>query len=899
MNPNLRALLSAGLLVAASVCGAPLGLYVAPDGNDAWTGRRATADAARTDGPFATLQRARDEIRKLRKAAGLPGGGVVVELQQGTYELEQTFELVKQDAGTADAPIEYRAQPGETVRVLGGRSVTRFSPVIDPAVLAILDPAARGKVQCADLKAQGITDYGKPSGGGMELFFRAEPMLLARWPNEGFTRIVQMVGEAEKRGRHMTHKMGKWVYEGERPARWVAEQDPWVHGYWYHDWSDQRHKIKTIDTTARTIEVAPPYHNYGYRKGKWYYGYNLLCEIDQPGEWYVDRQAGVLYFWPPKAPQDGNAVVSVIGTAIRLQDVSQVTIRGLLIEAARGTGISVSGGNQNRVVGCTIRNVGGWGVTVSGGSGHGVLGCDITATGKGGILLRGGDRKTLTPARHFAENNHIHHYARINRVYQPGITLQGVGSRASHNLIHDAPHMGMGFGGNDHVIEFNEIHSVCYESNDAGAIYTGRNWTMRGNVIRNNYLHHINGFEGRGCVGVYLDDGFSSAEITGNVFYKVTRAAMIGGGRDTTIANNIFIDCVPAVHVDARGIGWANQYIVPGGGWHMQKKLADMPYQQAPWTKYPHLATILADEPYLPKHNLVARNIFIGGTWDGIRPKAKPHVTVKGNFHEETAAGFVDAANGDFRLRGDSPVLAQGFQQIPFAKIGLFAHADRASWPVSHSVRPMATPPPPPKRGPAPTYKVVRRQTAIQIDGTLTGNEWFGLAPKAGFLVEQGIRGTKQKPSSQAWASHDGKDLHVAIRNRVTPSKRLRTKPVWGENDAVELAFRNPAVKGASILLLRGYPAGQFACSTEAGAPFEVTQDVERAVSYSARVVAAGEWTAEWKIPLRALGIDPAKHQRILFNLSARKTAGLQWLMWRGTGGHTWDVDKAGVLELQ
>ncbi|MBT7162462.1 MAG: hypothetical protein HN904_06755, partial [Victivallales bacterium] len=178
-------------------------------------------------------------------------------------------------------------------------------------------------------------------------------------------------------------------------------------------------------------------------------------------------------------------------------------------------------------------------------------------------------------------------------------------------------------------------------------------------------------------------------------------------------------------------------------------------------------------------------------------------------------------------------------------------------------------------------------------------NEWFGLAPKAGFLVEQGIRGTKQKPSSQAWASHDGKDLHVAIRNRVTPSKRLRTKPVWGENDAVELAFRNPAVKGASILLLRGYPAGQFACSTEAGAPFEVTQDVERAVSYSARVVAAGEWTAEWKIPLRALGIDPAKHQRILFNLSARKTAGLQWLMWRGTGGHTWDVDKAGVLELQ
>ena len=90
----------------------------------------------------------------------------------------------------------------------------------------------------------------------------------------------------------------------------------------------------------------------------------------------------------------------------------------------------------------------------------GVADCDIYQTGLGGISLVGGDRKTLTPGGLVAENNHIHHYSRWKPVYRAGISLNGVGNRASHNLIHDAPHMAIGFGGNEQVIEFNEIHNV-------------------------------------------------------------------------------------------------------------------------------------------------------------------------------------------------------------------------------------------------------------------------------------------------------------------------------------------------------------------------------------------------------------------------------------------------------
>ena len=268
-----------------------------------------------------------------------------------------------------------------------------------------------------------------------------------------------------------------------------------------------------------------------------------------------------------------------------MDDVAHVTFRGLTFEAARGTAIAHRrrhGRRDRRLHAAQPRQFGGRRST--GGKGNGVHGCDIYNLGGGGISLSGGDRKTLTPAGHWAANNHIHDYGRWQRMYSAGISLGGVGQRVAHNLIHDAPHMAIGFGGNDHLIEFNEIHDVCRESNDAGAIYSGRDWTMRGTVIRHNFMHHVTGFENRGCVGVYLDDMFCGTEVTGNVFYKVTRAAFIGGGRDVLVANNIFVDCDPALHVDARAMGWAAYRVDTT----MKERLQEMPYQEPPWsTRYP------------------------------------------------------------------------------------------------------------------------------------------------------------------------------------------------------------------------------------------------------------------------------------------------------------------------
>jgi hypothetical protein len=204
---------------------------------------------------------------------------------------------------------------------------------------------------------------------------------------------------------------------------------------------------------------------------------------------------------------------------------------------------------------------------------------------------------------------------------------------------------------------------------------------MRGTVIRHNSLHHITGFEGRGCVGVYLDDMFCGTTIFGNVFYQVTRAAFIGGGRDNTIENNIFVDCKPAIHVDARAQGWAGYHVETT----MTERLRAMPYQQPPWSeRYPRLVNILEDDPAAPKGNVIARNICRGGQWDEIEAKARPLLTLADNLPDQDPR-FVDAAKLDFRLRDDSPAYRLGFQRIPVEKIGLYQDERRASWPVRGS----------------------------------------------------------------------------------------------------------------------------------------------------------------------------------------------------------------------
>ena len=445
------------------------------------------------------------------------------------------------------------------------------------------------------------------------------------------------------------------------------------------DWADQRYRVKSIDLATKTIAVDDEKnrHAFGFRKGQWFYIYNALSELDAPGEWYLDRQKGILYFWPPKPISSGKTIVSLLRDLVTLQDVSNVNLQGLSFECCQGSAVNITGGESCRIAACVVRNIGRSGINVNGGQRHEVFGCDLYHLGDGGVNLSGGDRKTLTPANHNVENCHIHNFGRWNLVYKSAIRFEGVGCRAAHNLIHDAPHAAIMFGGNDQVIEYNEIYNVVRESNDAGVIYTGRTWTSRGHQIRYNYIHDIYGFKGRGARGVYLDDQFAAATVFGNVFYKVRLAAFNGGGRDNVFENNVFVDCNPAVAVDARGLNWNKD-----GVGSLIQGLNQVPYREEPWrSRYPEMLTLPDQKPGTPFNNLVARNICVGGRWSDIEEGARQGVNFVDNLVDQDPM-FVDAKKLDFRLRPESPAFKLGFKAIPIEKIGLYADPLRAKWPV-------------------------------------------------------------------------------------------------------------------------------------------------------------------------------------------------------------------------
>jgi len=906
-RPTLLALLTilCATLALPHPASAQTRLYVAPTGNDAWSGTRPGPNRAKTDGPFASLEQARDAIRALKRANRYPSRGVIVELRTGTYCLDKTFKLETEDSGTERGPIIYRAYRREPVRLVGGKRVTGFVPVTDPSILRRLPPEAHEHVLQIDLHAHSITNFGtvgpfgmrwpRDGAGPVELFFDSTAMTLARWPNEGFA----LVGETDNGKRSRT-----WHYDGDRPKRWLGEQDIWMHGYWVHDYADSCRQVETIDTTNRTVTLVADKKNGGRAaQGKRYYALNLLPELDRPGEYYIDRATGILYFWPPSPITQGEALVSLLHSVVYLKKTDYVILDHLTIEAARGDGVLVRDGHHNRVVGCAVRNTGQDGIRIRGGTDNAVLGCDIYDTGECGITLWGGDRKTLEPARHYAENNHIHRYARRKRTYRAAVTFKGVGSRASHNLIHNAPHCAFLTGGaNDNLIELNEIHSVARESGDVGAYYTYCDWTTRGNVVRHNFFHHIRApGSGGGSYVIYLDCGPSGTSIYGNVFYKLwKRAIWIGGGRDNTVENNVFVDCNLAVQIKAVvAMKRYRNHSEEGGT--LRRNLTRVPYTKPPWsTRYPHLVNILEDEFRMPKYNLVARNICVGGKWLDIDKTAAPHIEVRDNLVDEDPL-FVDAANMNFQLRNDSPAFRRiGFKRIPFEKIGLYKAAHRASWPVEAPILELPVPLSEQSAKKArPVFKIARVRSAPRIDGQVQTSEWDGRNPARAMVLERLPNGNRATPRSLAWLASDDRALYVALENEVSAKAPLRTGTAWGGNDAVELAIRNTAAgKSAPTLILRGYVSGRFESCDDGGIPRPVAERLTNGVQYAARVVDDTQWNAEWRIPWASLGIDPAKHRKFAFNLTARKTATKQFVMWCGVGP-SWNANGAGVIELE
>lgn len=241
----------------------------------------------------------------------------------------------------------------------------------------------------------------------------------------------------------------------------------------------------------------------------------------------------------------------------------------------------------------------------------------ISHCGCGGISITGGDRATLKPSNNVVLRSSISNYATWKRTYQPGVHFDGIGDTIKECEVFNAPHEGIAGMGNDHLFDSNFVHDVCFESSDAGAFYTGRSWSNRGNVVVNNRFENIRPLTptvlGYAQVqGLYLDDQMSGYTIRNNTFVNCMQAMLIGGGRDNVIDSNTFVDCDSGVVFDNRGLTWDLDNCPEGGAF--QADLESLNYQQDPWASaYPDVVHIWDggdEKPCTPEHNEFTSNSF-------------------------------------------------------------------------------------------------------------------------------------------------------------------------------------------------------------------------------------------------------------------------------------------------
>lgn len=641
--------------------------HVAPQGSDANDGSECS--------PFATLERARAAIRAVKKSNGgtPPKGGITVVIEPGDYRIERTFTLTGEDSGSADAPIVYRGKGGALARFRGGILVKHWRPITDAAVKSRLSPGVADSVLEADLNALGVRDFGDATQlrKRPELFVNGIPQVLARWPNDGFVKTGDILGTNVFNvwGTIKGCKDGRFRFVEERPLSWLDEPDVRLYGYWFWDWYEEYQRVSSIDPGQRSLVLAEPYSNYGYRKDQRYYAVNVLRELDQSCEWYLDRRAGFVYWLPPANvwPETAEVVLSVFDQPFfDLNEAKHVVVMGLAFQEGRGDAVHISGGADCLVAGCAIRQMGGDGIVIKGGWHHGIFGCLIETMGCGGTRVDGGNRKSLEPGKHYVENCVVRNISRLKRTYAPAVHMDGCGNRIAHNLFEDIPSSAMRIEGNDHIVEFNIIRDVVKESDDQGGVDMFGNPLYRGVVIRWNRWVDIRGGTHTGAAGVRLDDMISGVVVYGNVFERCGSAmfggVQIHGGKDNLVDNNLFLDCFAGVSFSR----WGEKLWLERAGQFFKE--AETPHYL---DRYPELANLRtgADVNYL------SRNIFVRCGEVFLRDGGVPRVVLSGVIAEAIDPGALELNGAWDKAR---PFRERLFDAIPLSLIGPYDHPWRA-----------------------------------------------------------------------------------------------------------------------------------------------------------------------------------------------------------------------------
>ncbi len=661
--------------------------------------------------PFKTISEAQAEIREIKNREGLPVGGITVIVKDGEYRIAEGLVFTEEDSGTEVSPITYVSESEFGARITGSRLLFSedFEPINEEEISRLMDRSAAEHIVKIDLTKYGLTadDWGEyvvtgshhtghfykeyadayesvepysegsyidvPVPAEAEVFVGERVLHCARYPNDEYIPMKDVVDRGDNPvygdisaddpiGPTVSFDMS-FV---DRIKGWSTLDDIWAFGYISITWADSRNKVESFDLENGTVQFRYAETHLNSSEGRRWYFFNIFDELDAEGEYYLDREKGVLYIYKTPDMETENIKISVLADdIITLDNLSYVTFKGFDLSETRGSGIYGTAKNVT-VDNCKVYNIRGGGIKIYGNDLN-VSNCELASLGTYGIYLNGGDLETLTPSGNIVYNNYIHDWARVVTTYRTGIQVEGVGSIVSNNELCNSPHQAITWHGPYHIFEYNEVYNVLTETADCGAFYSGKNLWSYGCEIRYNFIHDI-GSEGNMACGIYWDDGLSGQKAYGNLLANIAgHGFSVGGGRDCFIENNVLMNVgMNPIRYDQRQRQWVMNY--DGAWFSYTATLAD--------EFRPYLENSVWMEAFPEYNGLILYTDDYNGDLDDRMLSSNPaNGAIRNNVYYEELSQYgivtdlarheFDSDVGKFSIISNNPIIFNDFSDFP------------------------------------------------------------------------------------------------------------------------------------------------------------------------------------------------------------------------------------------
>lgn len=628
-------------------------------------------------------------------------------------------------------PLRISAYRNESVTINGGTDIklSDMTAASDSFTDKIVDKPAQGKILQYSLKAAGITDYGEISRRGhlisadkeaqAELSLDGTVQKLAGWPNDGFVGLksVDKYGTRSKSG---IADGCSFTVDYDRPSQWSRQSDVWLSGTLGPNYEFDYYPVSGFDNENRRLYLREgavmKYYTSPYFRFE-----NIPEELDSPGEYYIDREDGILYFYPPENA-DKNAVLTLtmpthstlntsVNSLIRLDGCRNIIFENLTFKGGRGSAVTGNDNHGISFINCDINSFGAHGIRLDASDKITLRNNRIHDVGQNGIeFTRCGNYDKIIPNYNLVCNNDIYNFARLERSYKAGINFgyRCVGAAAARNHIHDGPHAGMIFYGVNNEIYGNEFDNLVTEFSDMDALYANNSnypWE-RGNRIYGNYFHDIgkssiNGVHQINVRAIRTDNKGCGLNVFGNLFVGIgdgnnnNIGAVTAEGTHNRIVNNLFVDCNETYintqkyvekTADENGCLYGDNDTINGVKVSELKKGMDT-YLPVYGKYFPELYNFFKEHPNFSKTNEFKNNITVNIAFplstyndnaenevqlneEGYRGNVKL-TDASGNYVGTSDPGFADYKNGNFELSQNAKKLVGDFPNMLMSSFGL------------------------------------------------------------------------------------------------------------------------------------------------------------------------------------------------------------------------------------